>query len=109
MENVKVKIIVKNVNNLLANATLSIRTVDYGIIDIKGFQIWKSKLINDRLQEPINIVPPSKPSFGKYIYLVFFENHDYWYEVERLIYTAYVDIRKQKNKDETINPEDVPF
>jgi len=41
--------------------------------------------MNDRLQEPINITPPSKNSFGKYQIQIFFETTEKWYEIEMLI------------------------
>lgn len=111
MENVKIHIDVKNKGNLLANATISLDTVEFGPITIKNFQIWKSKNLNSRLQEYINIVPPSRRAgFRKYISLVFFEKENLWFDIERLIYSKYIEIGlKNGRQEENIKPEDVPF
>ena len=42
MENVKIHIDIKNKENLLANATISIDTAEFGQITIKNFQmVWR--------------------------------------------------------------------
>lgn len=108
-ENLKIKIVLKDKNNLLANANITIKTVAFGYVTIKGFQIWKSNKFNDRLQEPLNVAPPSKQAFGRYIQIVFLEDAKRWYELESRIYGAYLDVRnKSKIEYEDIDPEDLP-
>lgn len=108
MENVKIVIYIKNIRALLANANLTLKTSEFGNIVIKGLPIWKSNRFNERLQENINITPPSKSNYGKYVDLVFFENKETWFEIERLIYSAYRE-KLNKKEDEDVNPEDIPF
>lgn len=108
-ENLKINIILKNKNNLLANATISIYTSDFGFITIKGFQIWKSKIYNERLRENINIQPTGKYAYGRNIELVFIEDRQKWYELEQEIYLAYADkTNLEANKDE-INIDKIPI
>lgn len=111
MENVKIHIDLKNKENLLANATISLDTVEFGQITIKNFQIWKSKNFNSRLQANINIAPPSiRAGFRKYLALVFFEKENLWFEIERFIYSKYIETRiKNDGLKEDINPEDIPI
>lgn len=108
MEDVKISISLKNSGNLLANATLSIRT-KLGNIVIKGLPIWKSSIFNDRLQENINITTPTARSHGRYVPLVFFEDRRAWFEIERLIYSAYLSKKNGSGDEEKVNPEDIPF
>lgn len=102
---IKIKIIIKDKPNLLANANISFDTVAFGSITIKNFAIWKSKHFNERLQEAINITPPSTRGF-KYTAIVFFENRDRWYELEQQIYDAF-NVSRQNPQDEDIDPDDV--
>ena len=110
MEDIEIVIFIKNKGNLLANANLILKTSGFGNIVIKGLPIWKSSRLNERLQENINITPPSRQSYGRYIDLVFFENRKIWFEIERLVYSAYL---KKKNKtvivNESVDPKDIPF
>jgi hypothetical protein len=112
-DNLRIKIIFpKKKNKLLANATVCVNTVDYNFFIIKGFQIWPSPIMNGRLQEYINITPPSVQMYGKYIPFVFIENPKKWEELERYIYSAYLKAIQEKSKtnnEEKIKPEDIPF
>lgn len=96
-ENVKIKIYVKNKGNLLANATVFLNTIECGVAVLKGFQIWNSRIFNNRLKENINISPPSVTFYGKSVCLVFFENPESWNRLEQKIYEAYLH---QKNYEE---------
>lgn len=112
MENqdIKITIILKQKPpTLLANANVSIRTVLYGFVTIKGFQIWKSRNFNERLQEAINITPPMRPAFGRFIPLVFFEAPDKWYELELEIYNAFSSKRNNsQNHTEEVSIDEIP-
>ena len=88
-ENVKISVFIKDKGNLLANATVSLETVAYGFVTIKDFQIWRSKNLNSRLQEYINIKPLQRNIWGRWIDRVFFEDTEKWYELEAEIYNKY--------------------
>lgn len=92
MDDIKIKIIIKDKPNLLANANISLNTIAFGFVTIKNFAIWKSKHFNDRLQEAINITPPATRGF-KYTPIVFFETPDKWFDLELQIYQAFVASR----------------
>lgn len=94
-DNLKIQIVLKNKSSLLANANVCLETVFFGYITIKGFQVWRSRNFNERLQEKINIAPPTKYAYGKYIQQVFFETKDKWYELETKIYEAYLNERSK--------------
>ena len=108
---IKINIKIQNQVNLLANATISLLTDGYGWITIKGFQIWKSNILNARLGENINIKPTSqRNNFGKYITIVFIEGPEFWEKMETEIYQAYLD--KLKNElpvEDIVIPDDFPF
>lgn len=97
---VKIKIVIKNKGNLLANATIHVSTYNYGFITIKSFQIWESHVFNNRLKDNVNIQPPGKVAYGHYYPHVFFEDPQKWYELEQEIYTAYLE---KKNESEEID------
>lgn len=88
-EEIKVDIKIKNNGNLLANADLSLLTKDFGWVDIKDFQMWKSSNLNRRLDQYINIQPPSILIHGKYIPRVFFEDIEKWGRIESIIFYEY--------------------
>jgi len=90
-EDVKVKIFIKGKDRLLANAVIYLDIGKYGTVALKGFQIWKSTMMNGRLGEYINISPPTKSIQGKLTYLYFFENSNGWYLLEKQIYNAYIN------------------
>lgn len=99
-EHVKISIFLKDKDNLLANATVSLETTAYGFVTIKDFQIWKSKNMNQQLQEYINIQPPSRNVWGKYILRAFFEDIESWNKLKERIYSAYNLARiKNQNKE----------
>ncbi len=109
-ENLTISISIKNEGSLLANADVLIKTVDFGLINIKGYQIWKSNNMNKRLQESVNITPPSRKMHGRYIQLVYLENPDTWSALEARIYDAYCLARTRSEKaDEIIDPHDIPL
>lgn len=88
--NIKIEIKLKNKGKLLANADLVLLTSDFGWVTIKDFQIWESTVHNKRLDEFVNIEPPSvRQRFGRYIKRVFFENAGSWERVESMIYEEY--------------------
>ena len=94
--NVKIRIFIKNKNNLLANAIVSLETVYFGWITLKDFQIWRSQNLNSRLQEYINIKPLQRNVYGKCLDRVFFEDNEKWYELEAKIYDAYFLARSKE-------------
>lgn len=96
---IKIEIKIKDIKTLLANATVSINTIPLGFVTIKGFAIWKSNHFNERLQEAINITPPSTRGF-KYIPIVFIENPKMWIELEQKIYDAFNTKRTHANSEE---------
>ncbi|GEM_PF-3541437 len=102
---IKIKIIIKDKPNLLANATVSLNTITFGFVTIKNFAIWKSKHFNDRLQEAINITPPATRGF-KYTPIVFFETRDKWFDLERQIYDAFSVSRSGKEEEIDIDEVD---
>jgi len=104
---IKITITSKNKGNLLANATVSIFTLPFGFITIKNFQIWVSQHLNDRLQERINIIPPSVHAYGRYIPIVFLEDKKLWEELERLIYSEYSS--KIKKANENVDVDSLPI
>ena len=108
---VKIKVFIKDKNNLIANANVSLNTLDFGFVTIKGFQIWRSNVFNQRLNEQINITPPTKQTFGRYTQQVFFEDKDKWYELEAKIYDVFNNDRNKKlskQSVEDINIDDIP-
>lgn len=107
-DDLRIKVLQKDNGNLIANVNISIKTETYGFITIKGFQIWKSPLLNTRIQEKINISPPSKPFYGHYVQQVFIENQDKWFALESRIYDAYLKVIKFKtSKNEDIDPNEL--
>lgn len=103
---IKIKIILKDKPNLLANANVSINTVAFGFVTIKNFAIWKSTHFNERLNEAINIEPPSISSRGRYFKVIFFEPRDKWFELEQQIYDAF-NASRAGLKDENIDLDEV--
>lgn len=87
----EIKINIKDKGALLANADVVIQTQGYGAITIKGFQIWKSECFNRRLKKYINIMPPSRRWYGKYIKIVFFEDPLRWEKLEKEIFIEYTN------------------
>lgn len=107
---VKISIFLKEQPNLIANATVSLKTIIFGFVTIKGFQVWRSNIFNGRLQEPINITPPTKQVFGKYTHQVFFESSKEWFALESKIYDALNKARERNSKKlptENISPEEL--
>ena len=89
---------IKNKGKLLANANVKLETIEYGPINIKGFQIWQSSHLNTRLGRYINIKPPSQ----RYFLFLFFESQPYWEKLEKIIWQQY-EIKVAEN--EPINIE----
>ncbi len=103
MRDVSIKIILKNKNNLLANANISVNTEAFGYVTLKGFQIWKSIHNNDRLNDYINITPAKIPARGNFFNIIFFESSDKWYLLEKIIYEKF-----RATKEEEIDIEEIP-
>lgn len=102
-EEIKIKIMLKNKPKLIATANVSIPTIDFGYITIKGFQIWKSELLNSRLQEYINITPPSIGAFGRWIIIIYFEDGKLWQKLESSIYGKFIEARNKMPSDVDID------
>lgn len=100
-EDVRITIFLKNSQKLLANATVSIETIYFGFVTIKGFQIWISRIFNERLQEAINIEPPTIMPYGRPYQFVFFENNQKWFDLESRIYDAFVKARSESGNNTT--------
>ncbi len=101
-------------SRLIANATVCIDTLAFGNITIKYFQIWKSTLMNEKLQEAINIKPYAIKVFNaKYLPVLFFNDPKAWERIELRIYDAYCLAKSNKNRSisisEDIDPDDVPL
>ncbi len=106
-ENVNIKVFLKEGDSrLIATATVSVSTVDFGYVTIKGFQVWKSENLNGRLQEYINITPPTTMIKGGRIYLIFFEDREKWYGLEERIYDAF-RLCKVKGKSKSNLPDNL--
>src|SRR3989344_8502223 len=111
MRDVKIKVFIKDKGNLIANANVSINTVLFSFVTIKGFQIWKSDRFNERLQEQVNITPPTKQTYGRYTPQVFFEDKNKWFELEQMVYDAFNTERQKgnsKSASEEVNVDDIP-
>ncbi|KKQ89242.1 MAG: hypothetical protein UT12_C0019G0011 [Candidatus Curtissbacteria bacterium GW2011_GWC2_38_9] len=106
-DDVKITVYLKDKNNLLANATVSIPTIEFGYVTIKDFLIWKSNNLNERLQEYINITPPTKQFYGRYHPGVFFEKKDCWYKLEEKIYDAYIKVKNKYHSNGKLDIETV--
>lgn len=96
-EHVKIQVLIKNKGQLLANATISFETVYFGLVTIKDFQIWRSQIFNSRLQDSINIKPPTGYSWTRVT--VFFEDKEKWSELELEIYNAYLLALNKANEE----------
>jgi len=108
MENVMIKVYIKDTKNVLANAHITVDS-DFGKITIKNFVIWKSPKHNERLQEYINIEPPTLRIYSRYQKLVFFEDVNMWIELERKIYDAYRIEQTKKGITEQVDSNDIPY
>lgn len=108
-DNLKIHIIFKDEGRLLANVHISIKTHEYGFITLKSFRIWKSDRMNERLQEQLNITPPSQKVYSKYIPLIFIEKIEDWSALEKRIYDAFCLARQQRHRNisEDVNPDDI--
>ncbi len=100
-EDVKITIFLKDSPKLLANATVSMETIYFGFVTIKGFQIWNSRIFNERIQEAINIRPPTIIVYGHPYQFVFFENEQKWFELESKIYDAFVKAKSKSGNGAT--------
>lgn len=105
MDNPKIKVYIKNKGNLIANANVTLETVEFGQITIKGFQIWRSRNYNQRLSEAINITPPTRQGYG-FPTLVFFESKNKWYELELIIYETF-NLKRNERANEELTDKDM--
>lgn len=104
-QDIKIKILLKDKPpTLFANANVTINTIAFGFVTIKGFCVWKSNNLNERLQEYINITPPGRMFYGKYFAQVFFESKDKWLQIEEIIYNEFLAVR---NKKQHLQNEDI--
>lgn len=110
---IEVKVFIKQKGSQLGRANIAINTV-FGWIELKGFTLWESNQFNSRLQEKINIEPPSaryKTSFCKQVYF----DKEKWPEIEMYIYSEYkkeLNSISQSNENkgkENVNVDDIPF
>lgn len=110
-EDTVITVTLKNQPKLIAHVTVAIKTETYGWVTIKKFCIWKSEIMNSRLQEHINITTPTYPAFGKFHHLVFIEDEKAWYKLEARIYDAYHLKRSEESNvklDGRIDPDEIP-
>lgn len=96
-----VKIKIKDGEKLLANADISIDTLEFGKLTIKNFQIWRSPVKNRRLGENVNVSPPSVGNLNMHFKTIFFEDMTQWENVEQRIWDAYQSALDSGNKDFT--------
>ena len=100
---IEIKIILKDKEPLLATANLSIPTVNFGYLTIKGFQIWKSEVLNTRIQDHINISPPAIRVYGRYLKIVFLEDEKCWFDLEAKIYNKFFELKREMKEDFNID------
>ena len=110
-DKIKINIKIQNRGKLLANANITLLTEGFGWITIKGFQIWESDILNNRLNEKINIKPTSqRTAFGKYLAIVFIEDQISWGKMEKEIYEAYKNKQLSEEPiEDIVIPEEMPF
>ena len=101
-EDVKISIFLKDKGRLLANAVVSFNTIIFSYVTVKDFQLWESTKFNERLQEAINITPPTRNIYGKYSQRVFLEDKKKWIDLEARIYDAYCAARNKKQIQEKV-------
>lgn len=110
-ENIKIVIFLKDKPKLLANATITVQSMEYGQVSIKNWQIWKSDNMNERLQEKINVQPPSINMYGKYHPVIFFQDKDQFFQIESRIYDAFCKARTtredHKPNNENVDPNEL--
>jgi len=95
-------------SKLLANASVTLSTLEFGKVTQKWFQIWESRLMNERLLGQVNITPPTARIYSRYHPQVYFEDVGKWYELEMLIYKAYLD-KINPRGEEKVDPEEIPI
>ena len=96
-EKAKIKIIIKDNDNLLANAQLLVG----GIQEINGIQIWWSDLNNN-----INIKPPTYDKNHK-CNAIWIRDEKIWYELCKRIEKEYKDKKDRLGIDSAI--EEIPW
>lgn len=110
-KNLKIVVFLKDKPKLLANATITLNSAEHGPLAIKYWQIWKSDNMNERLQEKINVQPPSINMYGKYHPVIFFKDKDQFFAIEERIYDAYCLARNRRegNKphNENVDPDEI--
>lgn len=118
----EITVTLKNNGNLLANADVPISTIDFGVIIIRNFQIWKSEFHNSRLKDYVNITPPSIAKEGRknHYHMYIDKSHkEDWFKLEQYIYDAYIkaksrnesnnNSRTENSNEEEVNPEHPNF
>ncbi|MFC1600531.1 hypothetical protein ACFL25_00440 [Patescibacteria group bacterium] len=112
LEDVIVKVTLKDAPKMLATAIASIETVHFGVLNIKGIVVWKSDYPHPEFQENINITFPRINRFGKWYDQVFLEDSSKWRQLQSRIYDAYHLKRNQAGKEkegEEVNLDDIPL
>lgn len=109
MNDPKIYIYIPEKNSkLLANVSVTLTTLEFGKVTQKWFQIWESRLMNERLLAQVNITPPTVRIYSRYHPQVYFEDVDKWYELEMLIYKAYLD-KINPRSEEKVDPDEIPI
>lgn len=96
---------------MIARADVTLRIYDSEYVRIRGFILWHSKVLNNRLQQHINIKPPSTSEKGKWTETVHFLNKNSWENLEMIIYSAYLEFQKRGEDTgiQDIDPDDLPI
>jgi predicted alpha/beta superfamily hydrolase len=67
--------------------------------------------MNERLQEKINVQPPSINMYGKYHPVIFFKDKNQFFDIEERIYDAYCLARNKRDEDkphnENVDPDEI--
>ena len=101
--NIKISIKLKSTGTkLLANADVIINCSNLGWITIKNFQVWSSINHNKRLNDFINIAPPSFRYMARYMPIVFCEDIKMWEKLEKMIWEKYTT---EKNNSAPIDED----
>lgn len=95
-------------SKLLANVAVTLTTLGFGKLTTKWYQIWESRLMNERLLCQVNITPPTARIYSSYHPQVYFEDVRKWYELEMLIYKAYQN-KINPRRVEKIDPDEIPI
>lgn len=113
ISDIKIKIKLLKSETVLAQATVIL----FDVWEEHGWKILKSNRIHPVFQEKVWIQAPSYKKFGDWKPLIFINDRKLYEQVQQKIYDAFfmAQNRKEgqdsleKEKNEKVNPEDIPF